>query len=927
MAVVKNMMVRAGADFSAITTQSKKASGSMQTMANSVSKSCTAMKRALGALGIGVSLAAIVHAAKAAAEAYDEQAKAETKLARTMKNTMNASNGEIQSILDLAEAQQKLGVIGDDVTIAGAAQLAGYVKQSSSLQRLIPLMNDMAAAQYDYEVSAEQATSVATLLGKAMNGQVSALTRQGYTLTAAQEKLLKYGTEEQRVAVLTEVVGARVGGMNAALAATPTGRMKQLSNTLSDIKERFGQAVRTLGTVFLPLLNAAATILAAIATLANKVAQTIANVFGGSVAGKEWQYLPTGVSTTFDDAADSVDDLTNSTHAATQAAKEYENQLADFDTLHILKDGTPDNSTGGSDTFDPSSSAGVTAAIQELSTGADEAADSVGWLEKLLKKLKEKWEDFKSGLDLSKLKAAFKDLKEAFKPIVEDIGKGLEWVWDNCLKPLATWTINELAPRLVTTLANAFRLLHEVFKLLEPIMQAIWPFLKWLAELAGFLITAAIDELNHALEMMTRAISGNLTPLERFQVLLQTLSAITLAGLIGGLGGLATAAGAAATAAEGLGVAVGIGAAAAGTGGLIGALTAGTTAVGGFAAGISGTAVPALTAGTAAAGTAAGGFAALAAPIAACVAVAVALGVAVYEVVVHFDDLKAAAAKAVDGLKQAWSGIGEWFRTKVSEPIIQWGEEAWKSIEKWGSDAAQTIRERWTGVKEQLVGMWQSVETAGKNAWETVRKYALSAWSEVCSAWGRSKIFFEENVFQPLISSAQRGVERIKSIFTGVAEAVGAAVQKVKDAIRNMTSIADQLPSGFSLKNLTLSGLVDKLKSIKLPGLAEGAVIPPNRQFTAVLGDQASGINIETPERLLRQIMREELSAAVAPRTGTPDDVMSGAIRDGSSTVRLMRMLDRILEAIEDGQTIAVDDYAIGRTARRSMAMQARASG
>jgi hypothetical protein len=41
--------------------------------------------------------------------------------------------------------------------------------------------------------------------------------------------------------------------------------------------------------------------------------------------------------------------------------------------------------------------------------------------------------------------------------------------------------------------------------------------------------------------------------------------------------------------------------------------------------------------------------------------------------------------------------------------------------------------------------------------------------------------------------------------------------------------------------------------------LATGAVIPPNSEFLAVLGDQKSGRNIETPEALLRQIVNEEL--------------------------------------------------------------------
>ena len=43
----------------------------------------------------------------------------------------------------------------------------------------------------------------------------------------------------------------------------------------------------------------------------------------------------------------------------------------------------------------------------------------------------------------------------------------------------------------------------------------------------------------------------------------------------------------------------------------------------------------------------------------------------------------------------------------------------------------------------------------------------------------------------------------------------------------------------------------------KIPKLAQGAVIPPNREFLAVLGDQKQGRNIETPESLLREIYAE----------------------------------------------------------------------
>lgn len=49
---------------------------------------------------------------------------------------------------------------------------------------------------------------------------------------------------------------------------------------------------------------------------------------------------------------------------------------------------------------------------------------------------------------------------------------------------------------------------------------------------------------------------------------------------------------------------------------------------------------------------------------------------------------------------------------------------------------------------------------------------------------------------------------------------------------------------------------------VKIPRLATGAVIPPNAQFAAILGDQTHGRNLEAPESLIRQIVREESGGA-----------------------------------------------------------------
>ena len=524
MAVVKNLMVRAGADFSAITTQANKASRSMRGMQSNVSRSCNMMtkavsglKKVLGGVGVALGVRALVNYAKEAAEAYDTQVQGEMKLATVMRRTMGASNAEIQSILDLTAAEQQLGVVGDEAQLAGAQQLSTYLHLSSSLQTLLPVMNDLAVQQYGLNVSEEQAASVAKLFGKVMNGQTSVLTRYGFTVSAAQERVLKYGTETERAATLADIVSQRVGGMNAALASTPTGRMQQLKNTMGDIKERFGQAVRTIGTVFLPVLNAVGSALAGIATIANKVAQTIANVFGGTAAGKEWQW--SGISAGISDTADAVDDLTDAQYGSASAAKKQKEalQTASFDTLNILKATDTAGSGGGGGGGYGGGGAG-SSPINETETAAEEAGGTIGWLQEKLEKLKTKWEEFKSGLDLDRLKAAWGDLKEAVKGFCSAISEILKPLWDNILKPLATWIINTALPGILKVLAETINFISKAIGTLKDVIGKVKEAIKAFGEsLSNFgqRIKGAFGEAKETVKADLQNISISATDLGR----------------------------------------------------------------------------------------------------------------------------------------------------------------------------------------------------------------------------------------------------------------------------------------------------------------------------------------------------------------------------------------------------------------------------
>lgn len=193
--------------------------------------------------GLQSSVSALYSATKSLTDAYEVQAEAERKLETVMRQRMKATEAEIQGIKDLTSAQQQIGIIGDEVQLAGAQQLATFLSQTETLRELIPAMNDLVAQQKGYKASGTDAVSVANLMGKAMQGQASALRRVGITFTEAQQAMLENGNESERAAMLAQIITDNVGHMNAELAAMPTGKLKQFENTLGDIKESMGSFI------------------------------------------------------------------------------------------------------------------------------------------------------------------------------------------------------------------------------------------------------------------------------------------------------------------------------------------------------------------------------------------------------------------------------------------------------------------------------------------------------------------------------------------------------------------------------------------------------------------------------------------------------------------------------------------------------------
>ena len=170
----------------------------------------------------------------------NKQSEAENKLAEIYKSRMGVGKKAVKSTLDLAAAEQKAGVVGDEVQLSAAQQLATYAKYPSTVNTMLPAINDLLVQQKGMNATQEDAAGLANLFGKAMMGQTGALKKAGISFTEAQEEILKTGTEEEKAATIAEVVTQNVGDMNEAFAQTDAGKIQQAKNALGDMGEEIG---------------------------------------------------------------------------------------------------------------------------------------------------------------------------------------------------------------------------------------------------------------------------------------------------------------------------------------------------------------------------------------------------------------------------------------------------------------------------------------------------------------------------------------------------------------------------------------------------------------------------------------------------------------------------------------------------------------
>lgn len=184
----------------------------------------------------------------------------------------------------------------------------------------------------------------------------------------------------------------------------------------------------------------------------------------------------------------------------------------------------------------------------------------------------------------------------------------------------------------------------------------------------------------------------------------------------------------------------------------------------------------------------------------------------------------------------------------------------WNAIKKtlsglWNSlkSTASTV---FNAIKTKVVGIWDSVKNKTSRTWENVATFVSNKVEAIKNA-----ITNKFNAARDAVRSAFEGiVDFIKAPINQAISIVNNAVGMINNAIGGIESAFSfgpwTVPTPFGSKTIGFHATFPRIGTI--PYLASGAVIPPRSEFLAVLGDQKKGNNLEAPESLLRQIVREE---------------------------------------------------------------------
>jgi len=184
------------------------------------------IKTALGAVGVGLSIGALTSQLNAAGKAAAQDAKSQALLATALRNTVGATNAQIASVEESISKMESLSAVADDNIRPAFAQLTRATGDVTQATKLTSLALDVAAG------TGRDVGSVAIALGRAYNGNTTALARLGVNVKGVSDPL---GALAKQFA----------GSAEAAANLDPYQRLQIV----------FGNLQEQIGMALLPYLN------------------------------------------------------------------------------------------------------------------------------------------------------------------------------------------------------------------------------------------------------------------------------------------------------------------------------------------------------------------------------------------------------------------------------------------------------------------------------------------------------------------------------------------------------------------------------------------------------------------------------------------------------------------------------------------------
>lgn len=188
----------------------------------------------------------------------------------------------------------------------------------------------------------------------------------------------------------------------------------------------------------------------------------------------------------------------------------------------------------------------------------------------------------------------------------------------------------------------------------------------------------------------------------------------------------------------------------------------------------------------------------------------------------------------------------------VLVPLIQWMVQTFSpTITNIVQLVAQTFSSAFGLIIDVISGVLESL----RGVLEFIMGVFTSDWER---AWNGVKIVFE-GIWNGMVGIVKGVTNTIIGIINSMLRAVISGVNAIGSVLNSLSfDIPDWIPLlggnhfGFNFGTL---------QAPQIPFLANGAVIPARSSFMAVLGDQKNGKNLEAPESLIRQIVREETAS------------------------------------------------------------------